>query len=99
MEPPPPRLCDESPVAESSEPKSGKLRGVTRGTPGGAMPGGFPGHSAARGVGAPSGGKSKAGGAAQGLGTAGNWRRVLCVWRCAGGFGVPIRGAGPKAAR
>ena len=57
MEPPPPRLCDESPVAESSEPKSGKFRGVTRGTPGGAMPGGFPGHSAARGVGAPSGGK------------------------------------------
>ena len=53
MEPPPPRLCDESPVAESSEPKSGKFRGVTRGTPGGAMPGGFPGHSAARGVGAP----------------------------------------------
>ena len=65
MEPPPPRLCDESPVAESSEPKSGKFRGVTRGTPGGAMPGGFPGHSAARGVGAPSGGKSKAGGAAR----------------------------------
>ena len=50
MEPPPPRLCDESPVAESSEPKSGKFRGVTRGTPGGAMPGGLPGHSAARGV-------------------------------------------------
>ena len=66
MEPPPPRLCDESPVAESSEPKSGKFRGVTRGTPG-AMPGGGadPGHSAARGVGAPSGGKSKAGGAAR----------------------------------